>query len=120
MFLTFLSGCAQISMIADTFSDDPVTRAGLREKELHSDKAQNDYDFDSSSDDRELRIGMRREDVIQVWGRPLEVETAGEPGKGNQRWIYTEDLSHRWLIKPKKVVYFERGRVSGWENASTR
>ncbi len=63
----------------------------------------------------ELTLGMRQDDVTSVWGSPQTVETAGDPRAENQRWLYFSGLSEQWSMGSRKVVYFEGGRVVGWE-----
>lgn len=55
-------------------------------------------------------------EVAKTWGEPARVQSAGQPELGNQRWVYPESSAY---IKPKaRVIYFERGRVAGWETVS--
>lgn len=56
---------------------------------------------------RELTLGMEKNDVLQVWGKPARVEIAGNPTHQNERWSFFEDGN-------VKKVYFEGGRVQGW------
>lgn len=64
---------------------------------------------------RELVPGMKMQDVLALWGHPGEVETAGSPRHGNQRWLYYTGLSGRWSLSTIRVVYFEAGKVVGWD-----
>lgn len=66
-----------------------------------------------------VRLGMAMDEVTQVWGDPREVDTAGDPALGNQRWTYTDGFSSRYSLGGKKIVYFEEGRVVGWETDGT-
>jgi hypothetical protein len=58
--------------------------------------------------DRSIILGMSKEAVVQSWGKPLKIEVAGNPRKENERWSFME-------YGKIKVVYFERGYVSGWD-----
>tara|TARA_R110002072_G_scaffold534_4_gene3732 strand:+ start:15186 stop:15839 length:654 start_codon:yes stop_codon:yes gene_type:complete len=58
--------------------------------------------------DRELQLGMTKDQVIDKWGRPLKVEIAGNPRNQNERWLFSENGGARY-------VYFEGGSVQGWE-----
>jgi uncharacterized protein YceK len=67
----------------------------------------------------QIRIGMAKPDVISAWGRPTDIETAGDARLGHERWVYFRGLSSRWGLssgQSQRVVYFEGGRVAGWEN----
>jgi hypothetical protein len=124
-----LSGCAALNLkslgfCSDTqddqdVSEDPVAAAAAR------------FRSPSSSDQIQLRegsqatphaaprdhilMGMRMDEVQNVWGQPSSVETAGESREGNQRWTYFSGLSSRWGMGSRRVVYFENGRVAGWK-----
>jgi hypothetical protein len=52
--------------------------------------------------------GMSKSDVMNNWGRPNRVEVAGNPSFENERWIYNVNGA-------SKYIYFESGRVQGWE-----
>ncbi len=65
--------------------------------------------------ERDLVLGMQMSDVRNVWGEPRDVQMAGDPRYGNQRWIYFEGLSSPWSTSRARIVYFENGRVVGWE-----
>lgn len=54
-----------------------------------------------------LELGMTKDDVVNVWGRPARVEVAGNPTHENERWAFYENGSI-------KYVYFEGGAVQGW------
>ncbi|MBC7712171.1 MAG: hypothetical protein H7177_02465 [Rhizobacter sp.] len=55
----------------------------------------------------ELFLGMAKNEVIEMWGKPARVEIAGNPSNQNERWSFVEDGS-------VKQVYFEGGKVQGW------
>lgn len=55
----------------------------------------------------ELFLGMEKNEVIEVWGKPARVEIAGNPANQNERWSFVEDGN-------VKHVYFEAGKVHGW------
>ena len=55
----------------------------------------------------ELFLGMNKNEVIQIWGKPARVEFAGNPINQNERWSFKEDGNIR-------QVYFEAGKVHGW------
>ena len=52
--------------------------------------------------------GMSKSDVESNWGSPSRVEVAGNPSYENERWQYV-------INGATKYIYFEAGRVQGWE-----
>ncbi len=56
---------------------------------------------------KELYLGMDKDQVVQAWGKPSRVEIAGNPKNQNERWSFMEDGS-------VKQIYFESGKVQGW------
>lgn len=54
-----------------------------------------------------LYLGMDKEQVVKIWGRPSKVDIAGNPKQQNERWSFVEDGN-------VKQVYFEGGKVEGW------
>jgi hypothetical protein len=57
--------------------------------------------------DRTLNLGMSKDQVVGLWGRPARVEVAGNPQNENERWAFYENGQI-------KFVYFEAGQVQGW------
>lgn len=55
-----------------------------------------------------LSAGMSKDDVMGSWGKPTRVEIAGNPSFQNERWLYNADGA-------SKYIYFESGKVEGWE-----
>jgi hypothetical protein len=55
----------------------------------------------------ELFLGMDKNEVVEMWGKPSRVEIAGNPANQNERWSFREDGNIR-------QVYFEGGKVQGW------
>jgi hypothetical protein len=55
----------------------------------------------------DIYLGMTKDDVIGLWGRPTKVQVAGNPKYQNELWLFNEDGSY-------KQVYFEEGKVNGW------
>lgn len=54
-----------------------------------------------------LQVGMEKDKVVQMMGRPSRVDVAGNPDFENERWAYTANGSVSY-------VYFEGGQVHGW------
>ena len=70
---------------------------------------------DADAEDQ-LRLGMPKQFVKRYFGRPNVVEVAGNPVYGNERWIYERKVSTLdGYYTEKKVIYFEGGRIVGWE-----
>lgn len=55
----------------------------------------------------EIRLGMSRDEVKNLWGMPQNIEVAGSRAQGNERWVFYRNgqLSY---------IYFEGGLVGGW------
>jgi hypothetical protein len=53
-------------------------------------------------------LGMSKEEVMNTIGAPKQVEVAGNPSHENERWLYNHNGASSY-------VYFESGRVEGWE-----
>lgn len=71
--------------------------------------------IDDAMRHRDITLGMSRDQVHQAWGEPRNREFAGDSGSGNERWTYSLGVSAFWSVQPQRIVYFERGVVSGWE-----
>jgi hypothetical protein len=64
----------------------------------------------------DITLGMTKQAVKESWGEPELVEVAGNPLYGNERWHYTEEISStEGFLSERRMVYFESGRVVGWE-----
>lgn len=65
---------------------------------------------------KDIAIGMPAQLVKRSWGEPDSVEVSGNPQFKNERWKYNKYISSNDGYKAeKKIVYFEGGRVVGWE-----
>lgn len=83
--------------------------AQARLQELESER------LEAARENRQLVPGMSMSDVTEILGQPQEVQSAGDPRLGNQRWIYTNGIFSSHGIASSRSVYFENGRVAGWE-----
>jgi hypothetical protein len=64
----------------------------------------------------DIAKGMSKNAVRQSWGEPEFVEVAGNPIYGNERWRYNKLVSSEEGYKQEtRLIYFEAGRVVGWE-----
>ncbi len=55
----------------------------------------------------EINVGMAKDQVLEMWGRPARVDVAGDPRYQNERWSFYHNGQMR-------TVYFENGQVQGW------
>lgn len=73
-------------------------------------------DFQDMVDSQDLTLGMTQDLVRKSWGDPDSVEHSGNPIYKNERWKYTrESPSLNGYKRERRYVYFEGGRVVGWE-----
>lgn len=119
LFTLLFGGCALLALDGERESSsaerDPVAAAALRYRNTpSSQKEAEGRKRASSRNEKRLVRGMAMEEVLTLWGEPAEVQVAGSPGLGFERWIYFEGLSSPWSLSSGRVVYFERGMVSGW------
>lgn len=64
----------------------------------------------------DIAVGMAMDHVRKSWGEPQAVEVSGNPLYHNERWKYVKFLSSaNGYRQEKRFVYFEGGRVVGWE-----
>lgn len=67
-------------------------------------------------DAQDIAVGMPETLVKKSWGEPAHIDISGIPQFHNQRWVYSKNVSTQEGFKTeKKVVYFEGGKVVGWE-----
>lgn len=65
---------------------------------------------------QDIAVGMPQEYVKKSWGEPMTVEISGNPLYKNERWKYQRMVaSPEGYRKETRFVYFEGGRVVGWE-----
>ncbi len=68
-------------------------------------------------DVNDIALGFTKQAVRDSWGEPDLVEVAGNPIYGNERWHYSEQTSSTEGYRSQhRLVYFESGRVTGWES----
>jgi hypothetical protein len=67
-------------------------------------------------DAQDISVGMPQDYVKKSWGEPQAVEVSGNPIYKNERWKYQRFVSTPdGYKKETRFVYFEGGRVVGWE-----
>lgn len=68
-------------------------------------------------DINDVTVGMTKQAVRDSWGEPELVEVAGNPLYGNERWAYSEQIPSTDGFKTeRRTIYFESGRVAGWQS----
>ena len=73
-------------------------------------------DFITLTEVNDITLGMTQELVKKSWGEPNQVEHSGNPIYKNERWKYVKELpTANGYKREKRYVYFEGGRVVGWE-----
>jgi hypothetical protein len=55
----------------------------------------------------DIEVGMGKDQVIEILGRPYRVDVAGDVKYQNERWTFYDNGR-------LKSVYFESGKVNGW------
>ncbi len=75
-----------------------------------------DSNVQQAIDEGDVSLGMSKDAVLKSWGDPEAIEVAGNPDYGNERWVYTHyEGSTEGYQKQERTLYFERGKVVGWE-----
>ncbi len=65
---------------------------------------------------KDIFLGMSQDWVKKSWGQPELVDVAGNPIYKNERWRYKKYVpSSEGFKLQKRLVYFEGGKVVGWE-----
>lgn len=79
-------------------------------------RVKDDKDFTEIVEAQDLSVGMTQELVRKSWGEPESVEFSGNPIYKNEKWRYVRDVpSPNGYKRERRYVYFEGGRVVGWE-----
>jgi len=68
-------------------------------------------------EDNDVGVGMNPQAVRESWGDPDSIQVAGNEVYGNQAWTYTKMVSSSDGYKKEvRIIFFESGRVVGWES----
>lgn len=79
-------------------------------------RAKNLKDFSDVMEAQDIAMGMPADYVKRSWGEPDGIEVSGNPIYKNERWKYLKQISTpQGYRQEKRQVYFEGGRVVGWE-----
>ncbi len=88
----------------------------IREIDFFKRPAQQEDQLRELIDSRDIAVGMPEAIVRKSWGEPDAVEVSGHPLYKNYRWKYQKYASTEdGFAMSKKTVYFEGGKVAGWE-----
>jgi hypothetical protein len=86
----------------------------VRNKIWNRDKM--NEDIQAVADAQDITLGMSQDLVRKSWGEPMAIEHSGNPIYKNERWKYIRDLpTLSGYKRQRRYVYFEAGRVVGWE-----
>ena len=79
-------------------------------------RAKTDKDFLEVVESQDLTLGMNQQLVKKSWGEPESIEYSGNPLYKNEKWRYIRDVpSPNGYKRERRFVFFEGGRVVGWE-----
>jgi len=88
----------------------------LNEKSFNSRTGSIKTEMNDLIEAQDIALGMPQSLVRKSWGDPDSVEVSGNPQFKNERWHYSRFVSTQDGYKAeKKLVYFEGGKVVGWE-----
>lgn len=77
--------------------------------------------YDSIIEQGDLVKGMPKESVSASWGPPSERWIAGNSIQNNEKWTYyTETPTENGYLGETRVLYFEHGRLIGWQTQPTK
>ena len=87
-----------------------------RARHLNADDDRRSDEVAAAIEAKDIALGMSQKAVGESWGDPDLVENSGNPDYGIERWRYTRYVSGgEGYRKEMRTVYFESGRVTGWE-----
>lgn len=91
-------------------------QAWINSKQIWSRSKQPGSDTRQLIEAGDISVGMAMEHVKKAWGEPQSVDVSGNPIYKNERWRYVRYVSSPdGYRQEKRFVYFEGGRVVGWE-----
>ncbi len=87
-----------------------ITTRGLNRQDTHTEE------IAKAIESKDIALGMSEKAVRESWGDPDLIEVAGDPVYGYKRWRYQKMASgNDGYQREQRAVYFEGGRVVGWE-----
>ncbi len=88
----------------------------INRKNIWSRSQAPQLEMKSLIESQDIAVGMPQDYVRKSWGEPVSVEVSGNPIYKNERWKYQRMVSgSEGYRKEIRFVYFEGGRVVGWE-----
>jgi len=88
----------------------------LNQNEFSSRASKIQKELGPIAEAQDIAVGMPENLVRKAWGEPSAIEVAGLPEFRNQKWRYGKFVSSQDGFRPEqKIVYFESGKVVGWE-----
>lgn len=79
-------------------------------------RAKDNGHFKEMIEDQDITVGMTTDLVKKAWGEPDSIEYSGNPIYKNERWKYYRQVpSQNGYHREKRFVFFEGGKVVGWE-----
>jgi hypothetical protein len=110
MFSLFI--CFSYSIcLCDLFDPDPIELAAKNFQD-HKPRQLSKSAKHSAFNKKILIVGLSKQDVQKILGKPYDIEFAGEPRLENEKWIYHKLVQ---LTKGYSTVYFKNGIVVAWE-----
>ena len=91
-------------------------QAWIHQNEIWRRSQAPDTNTKETLQDGDISVGMAQEFVRKAWGEPQEKQVSGNPIYKNEKWRYTRYVSSsEGYRKENRQVYFEGGKVVGWE-----
>lgn len=88
----------------------------IKENDLQGRALSTSSQLQELVDVQDIALGMPENLVRKAWGEPQSIEVSGAAAFHNQRWKYSKYISTPDGYKTElKTVYFEGGKVVGWE-----
>ncbi len=70
-----------------------------------------DNEIKKAIDERRIAAGMTKEDVIESWGYPRDINRTSTSGVVSEQWCFGDILEGT-----DRYVYFENGEVTSWQD----
>ena len=88
----------------------------LQQRGFYDKEKATSSDTAAAIESQDIILGMTPQHVLESWGDPDSKEVAGNSDYGNERWKYAKFIpDSEGFEKEIRVIYFEHGRVIGWE-----
>ena len=87
----------------------------LNSRGINGDQITHPPEVQNLIEKNDVAAGMTRQAVKESWGPPDDIEVAGNPMYGNEKWQYSEQVTSReGYMTERRTIYFESGRAVGW------